>query len=552
MKPLLTLHDPRAARHFYEAGLWTEDTFYSLLAGNARRRPEAWAARDSERRLNWRQLQGWVDAVAAHLHERGLRAGERVSLWASNRLEVLVTFLACARNGYVCNPSLHQNYAGEEILTLLQRIRAAGLIAEEGYGADAGRRDVAAEAAALPGMRAVINLPAGRKPGEAFPGMDATAGNAPAADGNPDNVSYLAFTSGTTGMPKGVMHSDNTLMANARDMVAGWGHDENTVLLSLSPLSHHIAWVAVAQALIAGAELVINDPPDGMHALDWIAESGATYVMGVPTHAIDIQAEQRRRGMARIGAVKVFYMAGSPIPPATAQGFLDQGIVPQNVYGMSENSSHQYTWPDDGRETVVATCGRGGKAYEVRIFERDNADVEAAAGEVGQIGGRGACLMLGYFDNQQATEDSFNRDGWFLSGDLGRLDARGCLQIAGRMKDLVIRGGHNIYPARIEDLAIKHPGIGKAAGFGVADERLGEKLCLAILPAATGAPAADAVLEHLFRQGLSKYDMPEFFLSLDEFPLTASGKILKRDLSAMVLSGVLTPTPVRFLEPDKQ
>ena len=550
MRPLLTLHTPKAAARYYANGVWREDTFYSLLSEHAARRPDAPALRDGARRLSWQQLLERVDAAAARLAAHGLRPGERVSLWLSNRVEVVIAFLACARQGYVCNPSLHQNYTVAEILNLLQRIRASLLIVETGYGADAAEHDVIAPARALPGMRAVIALSPERRPDAALPDPGPEPLASPEREDDPDSVSYLAFTSGTTGMPKGVMHSDNTLLANARAMVTDWGHDEGTVLLSLSPLSHHIAWVAVAQALVAGAELVINDPPPGLAPLDWIVETGATYVMGVPTHAIDIQAEQARRGLARIGAVRVFYMAGAPIPPATAQTFLDQGILPQNVYGMSENSSHQYTLPSDDKATIVATCGRSGKGYEVRIFDRENPDIEVPAGTIGQIGGRGGCLMLGYFDNQAATEDSFNADGWFLSGDLGSLDAAGNLTIAGRLKDMIIRGGHNIYPSRIEDLAIKHPAVDKAAAFAVPDERLGEKVCLAILTSGGATPDGTELLQHLHEAGLSKYDMPEYFLLAASFPLTASGKILKRELAAEVAAGRIVPTPIRFNAPQ--
>ena len=191
----------------------------------------------------------------------------------------------------------------------------------------------------------------------------------------------------------------------------------------------------------------------------------------------------------RLGEVKTFYMAGAPIPRETAQAFLDRGITPQNIYGMTENGSHQYTLPSDDPQTIVETCGRACPGYEIRIWKPDDPDTEAAPGEVGEIGGRGACLTLGYFDNQHATEDSFNRDGWFMSGDLGRLDAQGCLEIVGRKKDLIIRGGHNIYPAQIEDLAIQHPAVARAAAFAVADARLGEKVCLAII-AQTARPSS--------------------------------------------------------------
>jgi acyl-CoA synthetase len=311
-------------------------------------------------------------------------------------------------------------------------------------------------------------------------------------------------------------------------------------------MSHHIGTVAIEQMMTAGLELVVNAPPDGLTPLDWIIETGATYVMGVPTHAMDILTEMRRRRLDRLGAVKVFYMAGSPIPRETAQAFLDKGILPQNVYGMTENGSHQYTLPSDDPQTIVETCGRACAAYEIRIWDSDNPDIEASPGAVGEIAGRGACLTLGYFDNQQATEDSFNREGWFMSGDLGRLDDKGCLEIVGRKKDLVIRGGHNIHPARIEDLAMRHGAIARCAAFAVADARLGEKVCLAVILHEGERVDPAELLAHLDDAGLSRYDMPEFFLAMDAFPLTASGKILKRELVEWARDGRITPVPIRW------
>jgi acyl-CoA synthetase len=550
MPTLLTLHDPATARRLYDEGTWRQETFYALLRRHAAERGERWALRDARRRITWRELLLWVDTLAEELEAAGLRRGERVSLWLPSRAEAVVAFLASARNGLVCNPSLHQNYTVGEIARLLERIGAAALFAETGYGADAKRNDVFAAARELPSMKRIWRLdPPGQEPGPCaearFPEPRAGA-QPPPADDNPDKIIYLAFTSGTTGMPKGVMHSDNTLLANGRAMVEDWRHDDRTVLLSLSPLSHHLATVAVEQMLVAGLELVVNDRPPGMTPLDWILETGATYVMGVPTHAMDVQAEMRRRGLDRLGRVTVFYMAGSPIPRETAQSFLDMGVVPQNIYGMTENGSHQYTLPGDDPRTIVGTCGRANRGYEVRLFRPDEPDIEAADGEIGEIASCGGNLMLGYFGNQQATEQSFNRDGWFLSGDLGRFDEKGCLEIVGRKKDLVIRGGHNIHPARIEDLAMRHAEVARCAAFGVPDPRLGEKLCLAIIPESGAAIDPEELLRHLHAEGLSKYDMPEYVVALDSFPLTASGKVLKRELIEWAKSGRIAPVPVRW------
>jgi acyl-CoA synthetase len=545
---LLTRHDPAEAQTFHAEGTWGNETHYRLLVQNAAARPDAYALRDGARRLTWSELAHWVDAMSADLAAQGLRTNDRVSLWASNRVESVVMYLACSRNGYACNPSLHRTYTVDEISGLLEQLSTKAILVEEGWGADVSRHDPFEALASLPAMRKVYRVPATRDPGPEFPTAKAGDTELPASDENPDKVCYLAFTSGTTGTPKCVMHSDNTLLANARDMVRDWKHDETSRLLSLSPLSHHIAWVGIAQWLLFGGEFVTDDPPTGVSKLDWILETEPTYIMGVPTHAMDTLAEMRKRGLEKMGTVKVFYMAGAPIPPATAQSFVEMGITPQNVYGMTENSSHHYTWPDDPQATICESCGRGGKAYRLKIFDPENPDIEMPQGEVGHIAGKGACLMLGYFDNQKATEESFNKDGWFLSGDLGLIDDDGCLRFVGRLKDIIIRGGKNIHPKKIEDLAIKHPNVEKAAAFPVPDERLGERVCLAVMSSG-GEPEGQDVLGHLFGQGLSIYDMPEYYMVMTDFPLTASGKILKRELTEWAKDGRLKPDPIRFTEP---
>lgn len=538
MRPFLTLHDPAAARDYYTAGLWRQDTFYTLLAKHAARAPDAPALRDGRRTLSWRELNARVDALADNLAAAGLVGGDRMAMWLSNRSEAVIAFLACAREGIACNPSLHRSYTCAEIIDLLAELDAKAVLTEPSWGADRKAHDFDAMLATLPSLQRIYTP-------DTLPDHITTLHPVPA--GSPDNVVYLAFTSGTTGRPKCVMHSSNTLLANARDLVRDWRLDHSDVILSLSPLSHHIAWVAISQWLVCGGQMVTDDPPAGTTRLEWITETRATYVLGVPTHAMEVLAEQKRRGLPRIGEVETFYMAGSPIPDVVARAFVEQGITPQNIYGMTECSSHQYTHPDDSEDVWISTCGRGGPAYEVRIWDRDDPDRELPRGSTGEIGGRGACMMLGYFGNQAATEATFNAHGFLMSGDLGSYDEAGNLRIEGRLKDIIIRGGHNIYPARIEGLALTHPMVEKVAAFGIADDRLGEKVCLAVL----GDVNADAMLDHLAVEGLSKFDMPEWFVLVDEMPLTASGKILKRDLSTQVERGQLMPVPVRFVEKVK-
>ncbi|MBI6563160.1 acyl--CoA ligase [Pseudomonas synxantha] len=553
---LPTIHDPSLGRDFYAKGLWQDITLYGTAKQHTQTRPDGYAVRDRQRRLTWSQLVQWADALAGELHAAGLLAGDCVAGWLPSRVECFVLYLACSRNGYVCTLSLHQNHTVDEVFSLLERIGASAFVGQSGYGADSDRKDIYARLSQLPTLRRAYALPAldaleSALPAvaRAFPGMDVSL-SLPEADDNPDKVVYLAFTSGTTGMPKALMHSDNTLLANGRALVKDWSLNTQTILYCLGPLSHHLATVGFLQHLVAGFEFVTNDLPKGMKVIDRIIETQADLVMGVPTHAIDMIQEMRGRGLEKLGKVKTFYMSGASIPAELVRQLISLGITPQSVYGMSENGSHHSTAPDDSAETTSQTVGqavgRHNPAYEVRIWKSEDRDVEAVQGEIGEIGGQGAVLMLGYFNNDAATQDSFNSSGWFMSGDLGRLDERGNLQVVGRSKDLIIRGGHNIYPADIENIALRHPCIAKAAAFPVPDARLGEKVCLGVIPVAGAVLDAHELLAHLHQEGLSKYDMPEYYMCVESFPMTASGKILKRELTEQVKHGHIHPEPVRW------
>ena len=534
---LLTLLDKARLEAHYRSGFWRRDTLYALARGHAGRSPDRPALRDRHRRLSWRQLVAVSDALAGDLARHGVRAGDRVAVWLPSCIETAVALLACSRQGYVCTPSLHRDHGVADVVALLERIQAAALLATPGWGAGGG--DIFEAAGGLPFLRRVHRLDEG--------GFDDLRnGPLPPVREDPDTVVYLAFTSGTTAEPKGVLHSDNTLLANARAVAADWRLGANSVIYALSPLSHNLGLGALVTAILVGGELVVHDVPRSASLLDRLQETGATYLVGVPTHAVDLLAELRARGAAAPPAIRGFRISGAAVAADIVAALLDHGIVPQSGYGMTETCSHQSTLPEDDRRRIVETSGRCCPGFEIRIWREDDPDAEAGPGEIGQIGSRGASLMLGYFDDQLATERAFNRHGWFMTGDLGRLDAEGYLQVVGRLKDFVIRGGKKIHPVPVETLAVRHPAIARAAGFAVADARLGEKLCLAVVfrPGLSASPAA--LLDHLGREGLSRYDMPEYFLALDEMPATPTGKPLKRALVDAVRSGRLAPIPIRF------
>src|SRR5262249_30100268 len=195
---------------------------------------------------------------------------------------------------------------------------------------------------------------------------------------------------------------------------------------------------------------------------------------------------------------------------------------------------------------IIETCGRACDGYEIGIWRQDDPDIETAPGEIGEIGGRGASLMLGYFGDQAATEAAFNAQGWVLTGDLGWLGESGYLARPGRKKEIITRGGRNIYPMRIEALAMQCDGVDKAAAFAIADARLGERACLAVVLRPADVLDPEALLRSLDRAGLPIHDMPEFILQLAEMPLTGGGKIIKQEFGRGRAEGRVSPMPVRF------
>ena len=546
---MLPIPNPDRKKQHYADGFWRNETIYALAAARAKSTPLSWALRDQSRRLTYRQFVNAADNLAADLRQHGLRPGDRVGIWLPSRVETGVAVLACARNGYVCSPGLQRDHTVEQVLDLLRRMSASTLIMQPGYGADADRHDILPRLAAFTSLKKIYALPPVDKCG-AGPLYGLTQPDNEPAENNPDTVVYLPFTSGTTGIPKGVLHTDNTLLANARTIAADWHFDETSCIYTMSPLSHNLGFGALISAIAVGGELVVHDLPRTSSLLERLRQTAATFLFGVPTHAIDLLAELREGDTEGLRLLKGFRISGAPIPDTICEELLEYGISPQSGYGMTEACSHHYTLPEDPPSRITNTSGTACNGYEIRIWTQNDQNVEARIGETGQIGGRGASLMLGYFEDEESTANSFNAHGFFMTGDLGVLDADGYLKITGRKKDVIIRGGHNIYPALIESLSMRHKAVERAAAVPVRDGRLGERVCIAVTLRPEQELNPNNLLSHLNAEGLSKYDMPEFYIELERMPLTSNGKIKKRELNEWLEKGEVKPIPVRWKAPD--
>src|ERR1700720_181533 len=382
---LLTLFHTDRYQEYYRAGFWRDDTLYALVRAHAQRTPDRIAVRSAHGDLSYRALLTHVDAFADDLARKGVTGGQPVAVWLPSRPETVIALVACSRNGYVCCPSLHRDHTVGDVIGLLMRMRASALVAQAGYGADGARNDLFAQVSGIETLRHVYRLEAGapgRTP-DIVPASSAASVEPPPP--NPDRILYLAFTSGTTGEPKGVMHSDNTLLANARALVDDWAIDDRSVVYSLSPLSHNLGFGAMIMALAVGGQLVLHDLARGASLVDRLVETGATFLVGVPTHAVDLLAEMKARRLAGIGALRGFRISGAAAPAELVADLLEHGIVPQSGYGMTETCSHQYTLPNDDPKLIVESCGKSCPGYEIRIFDRADANREVRPREVGQI-----------------------------------------------------------------------------------------------------------------------------------------------------------------------
>ncbi|MGB0630818.1 MAG: AMP-binding protein, partial [Alphaproteobacteria bacterium] len=475
---------------------------------------------------------------------RGMQQGESIFVGAPNRAETVIALLAASRDGYVCCPSPHRNHTVAEIADMCARASCAAYVHEPGHGADADGDEILAAIGSLTSLRHIYRLgPA--EDGAPFAGLlrpDRASVSEPR--GNPDLVTYLAFTSGSTGRPKGVMHSDNSQLVAARGIAGAWNFGPGTVTCSLSPFSHNLGCGTLWTSLVCGGEFVLHDWPRGVSLVDRLEGANVTYLVGVPTHAMDFLSELESRGIDRYDRLESFRVSAAACPEHISGALYDLGIPVQKGYGMTETNGHQHGLPGDSRDRVTRTSGVCCDGYELRIFDPDDPDRELPVGSAGLVGGRGGSLMLGYFNEPDATAASMNAGDWFLTGDLGTLDDDGYLTLTGRRKELIVRGGHNINPNLIESLALRHAAIDLAAAIPVPDDRLGERACLAVRFEHGRSATIAEILDHLAAEGLSRYDMPEFWLPATDIPLMPNGKLDKMEIQRRIGSGDLAPQPV--------
>lgn len=476
-------------------------------------------------RWSWTELRAQVDALACGLDALGLRAGDRVGICAPNCVEWVLTQLATARLGIILVP-INPAYRTHELGHALRLAGVGALVTAARFKRSDYLGMLAELAPELPNLAHVIEIggtgQGGRLAFDALLRADEPVPR-PALDANqPINIQ---FTSGTTGAPKGATLSHRNLLHNAAATAAGMQLGPDDRLCIPVPLYHCFGMVlGVLVCLASGAAMVFpGESFDPEAVLACVERERCTALHGVPTMFLamldcatfaDFDLTSLRTGVA----------AGAPCPPAMMRRMIDRMHLRDITigYGMTETSPlSTQTRPGADLETRTDTVGQMLPQYEGRVV--DAAGEVVPLGETGEYCTRGPGVMLGYWDQPEATAATI-RDGWMHSGDLATIDEQGRVCIVGRIKDMIIRGGENIYPAEIEAFLLSHPDIAEAAVFGIPDDRLGERVCAWVRP--HGAVAPDAVIAWC-RNRIAHHKVPAIVRIVAEFPMTVTGKVQK-------------------------
>ena len=517
---------------------------------------EAIVSCHQERRLSYAELSRKIDQAARALLAAGFVKGERIGIWSTDNIEWLVLQMATARIGAIL-VNINPAYRPRELAYALQRSRVQGLftipafshsnyvemlcelvpelMAEQGEAL--GNPD-------LPELRKIIiydpaNPQATQAPQPGFipwPAFLAAAETVPPADLeaataklDSDDAINIQYTSGTTGFPKAVLLTHHNILNNAYFTARAMRFDENDRLCVPVPFYHCFGMVlSTLLCLSVGATIVVPaEHFDPLAVLRAIHEERCTALHGVPTMFI-AQLEHPRFAEFDLNSLRTGIMAGAPCPEELMHRVIDEMHCSEILigYGQTEASPITHlTVRDDSLERRTQTVGRNLPHQEVKIAD-PKGSMTLPLGEIGEVCFRGYHVMKGYFNDAEATAKTIDDGRWLRSGDLGSMDADGYVKITGRLKEMIIRGGENIYPVEIEAYLFTHPKIAQAAVFGVSDPRLGEEIA-AWVQLHAGEHMSENELRDFCREGLAHFKVPKFIRFVDDFPMTVTGKLQK-------------------------
>jgi HIP---CoA ligase len=511
-----------------------------MLAATAERYGDRLAVAEADAPRTWAELHDEAGRFGAALVASGVEPGDRVALWAPNSARWVVAVLGLLRAGAVLVP-VNTRFKGVEAADILGRGGVRALVTVTDFLGTDHLALLAGAGADLPELRTTVvvdgPVPAGAVGWDDFVGQATAAGRAEVerrgAEVDTASPADILFTSGTTGVPKGVVMTHGRTLRVATDWVAMTGLGADDRYLMVNPYFHMFGLKAGILACVAAGAAMLPEPVfDVDRVLARAAAEKVTVLPGPPTLYQSI-LDHPDRAHHDLSSLRVAVTGAADIPVELIRRVA--GELPFSTivtgYGLTEAGTASATAPDDDPETVATTVGRARPGFEIRIVGEHDRDL--AAGETGEILLRGPSVMAGYLDDPAATAAALTPEGWLRTGDLGTLDERGNLRIVGRAKDMFIVGGFNAYPAEIENHLLRHPDVQQAAVIGIPDDRLGE-VGMAFVVTRSGDPGGGDRILTWCRGEIANYKVPRRIEIVDELPVNATGKVVKDELRARV------------------
>ncbi|HBV0185002.1 TPA: medium-chain fatty-acid--CoA ligase [Escherichia coli] len=528
MKVTLTFNEQRRAA-YRQQGLWGDASLADYWQQTARAMPDKIAVVDNHgASYTYSALDHAASCLANWMLAKGIESGDRIAFQLPGWCEFTVIYLACLKIGAVSVPLL-PSWREAELVWVLNKCQAKMFFAPTLFKQTRPVDLILPLQNQLPQLQQIVGVDKLAPATSSLSLSQIIADNTPlttAITTHGDELAAVLFTSGTEGLPKGVMLTHNNILASERAYCARLNLTWQDVFMMPAPLGHATGFLhGVTAPFLIGARSVLLDifTPDACLAL--LEQQRCTCMLGATPFVYDL-LNLLEKQPADLSALRFFLCGGTTIPKKVARECQQRGIKLLSVYGSTESSPHAVVNLDDPLSRFMHTDGYAAAGVEIKVV--DDARKTLPPGCEGEEASRGPNVFMGYFDEPELTARALDEEGWYYSGDLCRMDEAGYIKITGRKKYIIVRGGENISSREVEDILLQHPKIHDACVVAMPDERLGERSCAyVVLKAPHHSLSLEEVVAFFSRKRVAKYKYPEHIVVIEKLPRTASGKIQK-------------------------
>ncbi|EIY3308823.1 medium-chain fatty-acid--CoA ligase [Escherichia coli] len=528
MKVTLTFNEQRRAA-YRQQGLWGDASLADYWQQTARAMPDKIAVVDNHgASYTYSALDHAASCLANWMLAKGIESGDRIAFQLPGWCEFTVIYLACLKIGAVSVPLL-PSWREAELVWVLNKCQAKMFFAPTLFKQTRPVDLILPLQNQLPQLQQIVGVEKLAPATSSLSLSQIIADNTSlttAITTHGDELAAVLFTSGTEGLPKGVMLTHNNILASERAYCARLNLTWQDVFMMPAPLGHATGFLhGVTAPFLIGARSVLLDifTPDA--CLTLLEQQRCTCMLGATPFVYDLLNVLEKQP-ADLSALRFFLCGGTTIPKKVARECQQRGIKLLSVYGSTESSPHAVVNLDDPLSRFMHTDGYAAAGVEIKVV--DDARKTLPPGCEGEEASRGPNVFMGYFDEPELTARALDEEGWYYSGDLCRMDEAGYIKITGRKKDIIVRGGENISSREVEDILLQHPKIHDACVVAMPDERLGERSCAyVVLKAPHHSLSLEEVVAFFSRKRVAKYKYPEHIVVIEKLPRTASGKIQK-------------------------